>query len=72
MRILYNYISIIYIKNLIYYFFIYFNLINLMKFYNCWINFIIILITINYLDWFIYYNLIIKLIVLILFKSIYY
>lgn len=59
------------ISNPIYYFVIYLNLVYFIKFYNNQVNFIIITIIIYYLDQPIYYNLIIKLVALMLLKDIY-
>ena len=45
-------------------------LIHLIKSYNCWVNFIMIAITMNYLDGPIYYNVIVKLAIPMLPKGI--
>ena len=60
------------IMYLIYCLFFYLGLVHFIKSYNYQVDFIMIAITINYLDWLVYYNAIVKLVALMLFKSIYY
>ena len=60
------------VSNLTYYLSMYLSLVYLIQLSNCQVNYIMIAITINYLDNSVYYNIIIKVVVLILFKNIYY
>ena len=58
------------ISNPTYCLFIYLGSVHLIKFYDCWIDFIIIAILINHQNWPIYYNAMVKLAILMLLKGI--